>query len=159
MSEPKTVLTVGSFDILHSDHLNLLAECRNLVGKRGRVIVGVNTDAFVEKNKGRMPVVHQKDRYMTLKTNRYVDDVFLNEEPSLMTAVTEFLPTYLAIGSDWAFPRDYMTQIGMSFGDLFEWRVKLVFIPTLERIHSSDYRERLADPTRRERTETFDGQG
>jgi cytidyltransferase-like protein len=51
-----TVLTIGTFDLLHVGHLELLAGCRELAGGSGSVVVAVNRDAFVERYKGRRPV-------------------------------------------------------------------------------------------------------
>ena len=46
---PKAVLTLGTFDLFHEGHVNLLARCRMLAGRNGLVVVALNPDEFVEQ--------------------------------------------------------------------------------------------------------------
>lgn len=138
-----TVLTVGSFDILHGDHIHLLEECRNLAGKKGKVVVGLNSDAFIERMKGRLPTQEYFDRHSVLSSLGVVDEVYFNNSSSLHSMIGEIFPNYLVVGSDWAYPKDYMTQIGMTYADLNAYGCNLVFVSSKERIHSSQYRSNL----------------
>lgn len=47
------VYTCGVWENLHRAHRNLLCYARRLAGPDGKVVVGVNTDFWVEFNKGR----------------------------------------------------------------------------------------------------------
>ena len=96
------VLTMGSFDLLHVGHLELLRACRHMAGQDGRVVVGLNTDAFIHRYKDRAPVQPYAVREEMLRACRYVDIVLANlgEEDSkpLIEAVH---PDEIAIGDDW----------------------------------------------------------
>lgn len=67
----KTVLTYGTFDLIHYGHLNLLKRASKL---GDRLIVGVSTDEFV-KSKGKTPVFNCEKRMEYLSDLRYVDKV------------------------------------------------------------------------------------
>ena len=74
----KIVTTNGVFDILHLGHVKYLEEAKKL----GDVlIVGVNTDASVRKNKGdKRPINYEKSRIQVLAALESVDYVFLFDE-------------------------------------------------------------------------------
>lgn len=55
----RIILTSGCFDLIHGGHLRYL--CR--AGKLGYLVVGINSDAFVRRLKGKTrPVRDEKDR-------------------------------------------------------------------------------------------------
>lgn len=65
----KTVITYGTFDLIHYGHLNLLKRASKL---GDRLIVGVSTDEMCrEKNK--FPVFPLEKRMEYIKDLRYVD--------------------------------------------------------------------------------------
>jgi glycerol-3-phosphate cytidylyltransferase len=64
-----TVLTYGTFDMLHIGHINLLMRARQL---GDRLIVGVSTDEFNEE-KGKRAVMPFLDRCTIIQSLRYVD--------------------------------------------------------------------------------------
>jgi cytidyltransferase-like protein len=47
------VYTGGTFDLFHSGHVNLLMRCKEIAGLEGKVVVGLNSDAFVQRFKGK----------------------------------------------------------------------------------------------------------
>ena len=51
-TESKVVFTNGCFDLLHVGHFKLLTFCRELAGPKGYVIVAIDTDSKVSKDKG-----------------------------------------------------------------------------------------------------------
>lgn len=136
----RTVMTIGSFDILHRDHIALFEECRRIAGKKGHVRVGLNTDAFIESHKGRPPLLDDTNRALILGAIRDIDDWFWNENDCILSHIERFMPDFLVIGSDWH-EKDYMGQIGITFEDLYALSCNLVYVPTLERVHSSSIRE------------------
>lgn len=96
------VLTIGTFDLLHPGHLELLEGCRGMVGPEGRVWVGVNQDEFVARFKGHRPVQPLEHRMEILRALRLVDAVFPNvgdEEAGRL--IDQVNPDVLAIGDDW----------------------------------------------------------
>jgi D-beta-D-heptose 7-phosphate kinase / D-beta-D-heptose 1-phosphate adenosyltransferase len=48
----KIVFTNGCFDVLHVGHFGLLSFCRQLAGNDGRVIVAIDSDEKIKKDKG-----------------------------------------------------------------------------------------------------------
>jgi cytidyltransferase-like protein len=128
------VLTIGTFDLLHPGHLELLAGCRLVAGPDGRVTVGVNRDEFVERYKGHAPAQPLGARVELLRAIRDVDAVLVNvgDEDSgvLIDAVR---PDALAIGDDWLDPghdqRRYLAQLGITLDWLRERSLMVHYIP------------------------------
>lgn len=96
----KVVFTNGCFDILHRGHIEYLTKAKEL----GDVlIVGINTDASVQKLKGpQRPIVNQDDRAFVLASLRFVDYVCLFNEETPYELIKTLLPDVLVKGSDWA---------------------------------------------------------
>lgn len=134
-----TVLTVGSFDLLHPDHLSLFWNCRRIAGDGGQVIVGVNSDRFYEECRGYAPVMDADSRKSLVAELRDVDETFVNDDASLENWIRLHEPDILVLGSDWA-TRDYMSQMGLTWRMLKTHDVALAFVPSPESIHSSDIR-------------------
>lgn len=96
---PTTILTFGTFDVLHLGHLRILERAAAL-GER--LIVGVSSDALNIAKKGRAPVFSEDERMRLVGALRCVDEVFLEESLELKR---EYLVRYradvLAMGDDW----------------------------------------------------------
>ena len=94
-----TVLTFGTFDVLHAGHLRILERAAAL---GDRLVVGVSSDALSLAKKGRTPVFPQDERMRILAALRCVDTVFLEESLELKR---EYLRLHraamLAMGDDW----------------------------------------------------------
>lgn len=137
----KTVLTVGTFDVPHLGHAFLLRQCEAL---GDRVVVGVNSDRFVEAYRGRPPVFSYAERLEMISAMGY--EVRHNDGPGreLIVAVH---PAVLAIGMDWH-PRDYMEQIAMTPEELSRLGIVLAYVPTmpvdtLQKLSATSIKERL----------------
>lgn len=137
----KILLTVGSFDCFHVGHVNLLRRCREMAG---RVVVAVNTDAFIERFKGHPPIINQRERMAVVGACRYVDGVISNIGDEDGGRVIEWVkPDILAIGDDWAPPRDYYAQMGITKDWLVGQGVELRFLGRTEGISTTIIRGRL----------------
>lgn len=136
------ILTVGSFDMLHSEHIELFEWCRKLAGEDGFVVVGVNSDEFVKKTKGRDPVIPVYHRLITVAALADVDDAFINDVDDLRWAITNNYPDLLVVGSDWH-SRDYFAQTGLDWEFLASNGCALVYAPSRGRVHSVDFREKM----------------
>src|SRR3954447_16637422 len=76
----RVVFTNGCFDLLHVGHLRYLAAAREL---GDALVVGVNTDASVQRLKGPgRPLVPELERAELLAALRPVDYVTLFDEPT-----------------------------------------------------------------------------
>lgn len=99
----KVIFTNGCFDILHTGHISLLKECRELAGADGKVIVGLNSDRSVRRLKGETrPVNTQKDRKEMLESLRYVDEVIIFDEETPEKLLSILTPDVLVKGGDYA---------------------------------------------------------
>lgn len=86
----KIVATNGCFDIVHVGHVQNLENAKKL----GDVlVVGVNSDASVQKNKGPLrPIVPAKDRAALLAALRCVDYVFIFGEKTPFAWIRKLKP-------------------------------------------------------------------
>jgi cytidyltransferase-like protein len=87
-----TVLATGGFDPLHSGHIQYLEQARDL---GDRLVVGINSDAWLTRKKGRcfMPA---DERRAILQSLRCVDSVieFDDTDGSARQAIQQVLQTY-----------------------------------------------------------------
>lgn len=94
-----TVITFGTFDILHIGHINILRRARAM---GDRLVVGVSSDELNFAKKGRYPVYPQAERCELVGVVRYVDEVFLEES---LERKREYIECYradvLVMGDDW----------------------------------------------------------
>jgi len=67
----KTVLTYGTYDLLHRGHVLLLERARKL---GDRLIVGLSTDEF-NALKGKRCFYSYEERFLILSSIKYVDEV------------------------------------------------------------------------------------
>ena len=96
----KVVFTNGCFDILHLGHVTYLSWARS---QGDLLIVGVNSDASVKRNKGPLrPIVSESDRAALLLSLRCVDYVCFFDEDTPYNLISEIVPDVLVKGKDWA---------------------------------------------------------
>jgi cytidyltransferase-like protein len=139
------VLTLGTFDLFHTGHVNLLRACRSVAGEHGTVTVGLNTDGFVARYKGRPPVIAYQDRAAVVAACRHVDRVVPNDQASGSAdqVILAVAPDVIVVGSDWH-GRDYLGQLGIDQAFLDECLTRVVFVPYTDGISSTAIRGRLA---------------
>jgi len=91
----KTILVSGAFNPLHFGHLLLLKDA----SKYGKVIVALNSDEWVIKNKGYL-LFDFETRKSLLEECQYVSEVisFDDEEGDVVYALFEARPTYFGNG-------------------------------------------------------------
>jgi glycerol-3-phosphate cytidylyltransferase len=145
------VYTGGSFDLFHVGHIELLAACRALAGPDGRVVVGLNTDAFIEAYKGRPPVQTFGVRAEVLRACRYTDLVVANVGGADSRIAIEVVqPDILAIGDDWLDPehdeRRYHAQLGVTPEWLAERSLRIAYIPRTRGTSTTVLRDYLEEP-------------
>jgi glycerol-3-phosphate cytidylyltransferase len=64
--------TVGSFDMFHIGHLNILEKARS---QCDYLIVGVNSDEAIQESKNKVPIVPCEERSRIISALRLVDEV------------------------------------------------------------------------------------
>lgn len=100
-SEGKTIVfTNGCFDILHRGHVAYLQKAKSL---GDILIVGMNTDASVQKLKGPdRPVNTLEDRAFVLAALKSVDYVIAFDEDTPINLITTLKPDILVKGGDYS---------------------------------------------------------
>ena len=93
-----TVYTVGTFDLLHIGHLDLLEYCKTLGDK---FVVGVASDEVVASYKKNVPVIPLAERMRMLKSLACVDDVVSYDKLEYVTQCKAVDADIFVIGEDW----------------------------------------------------------
>lgn len=95
----RTIITFGTFDVLHVGHTRILQRAARL---GGRLVVGVSSDALNLRKKGRRPVYDERERMEIVSQLRWVDQVFLEESLELKgDYIRRFGADVLVMGDDW----------------------------------------------------------
>jgi glycerol-3-phosphate cytidylyltransferase len=125
-----TVITFGTFDVLHVGHLRILQRARAL---GDRLVVGVSSDALNVAKKGRQPVFSQEERCELVANLVCVDEVFVEESLELKREyIKEYGADVLVMGDDWAGRFDEM-------GDL----CRVVYLPRTPSISTTGLIEHI----------------
>ena len=140
MEKVKKIYTGGTFDLFHRGHVNFLRQCKEI---SNYVVVSLNTDDFIERYKGKPPIMTYDERREVLLSCRYVDEVIPNTDgedskPTILTVQ----PQFLVIGSDWA-KKDYYKQMNFTQKWLDENNIILIYIPYTENISTTLIKEKL----------------
>ena len=95
----RIVFTNGVFDILHPGHLRYLQAARR---HGDLLIVGLNSDASVRRNKGpSRPINPEAERAEVLAALACVDAVSVFDDDTPADIVTRVQPDILVKGADW----------------------------------------------------------
>jgi D-beta-D-heptose 7-phosphate kinase/D-beta-D-heptose 1-phosphate adenosyltransferase len=96
----RVVFTNGVFDLIHPGHVRYLREARSL---GDALIVGVNADQSVRRNKGAgRPVTSEDERAELIAALASVDAVTLFGEDTPAEVIRAIQPDVLVKGADWA---------------------------------------------------------
>lgn len=126
-----TVITFGTFDVLHVGHVRVLNRAAEL---GDRLVVGVSSDALNMSKKGRNPVFSQDERLELISNLKVVDDVFVEESLELKREyVTEHQADVLVMGDDWEGKFDFLNDI-----------CKVVYLPRTPSISTTALIEHIA---------------
>ena len=130
------VITIGSFDVLHTGHIKLLKFCKQL----GNTIVGLNTDDFIIKYKGKPPIMSYSERKATLEELDF--NVVPNDQ--LTGSVKPILKDIdlIVVGSDWAV-KDYVGQIGVDWDWLEKHNIGICYYPRSLDMSTTKIKERI----------------
>jgi len=98
-SGDRVVFTNGVFDLIHPGHLRYLQHARSL---GDLLIVGLNSDASVRRNKGAgRPINPEGERAEVLAALDCVDAVALFDEDTPAEIIRAIQPDILVKGADW----------------------------------------------------------
>ncbi|GAA2111107.1 adenylyltransferase/cytidyltransferase family protein [Microlunatus panaciterrae] len=126
-----TVITFGTFDVLHVGHVRVLNRAAEL---GDRLVVGVSSDALNLAKKGRNPVFSQQERLEIVANLKVVDTVFVEESLELKREyVEQHAADILVMGDDWAGKFDFLNDI-----------CKVVYLPRTPSISTTALIEHIA---------------
>ncbi len=133
----KIVFTNGCFDILHSGHIYLLREAKNL---GDRLLIGLNSNQSVQNLKGPIRPFNPEDtRATVLESLSMVDGVTIFQEDTPYELVKEIIPHVLVKGGD------YSIENVVGANTVRESGGKVVLIPILEGYSTSDLIARIRE--------------
>ncbi|KQQ57116.1 glycerol-3-phosphate cytidylyltransferase [Pseudomonas sp. Leaf127] len=127
----RTVLTYGTFDVLHAGHVRLLARAKAL---GDRLIVGLSTDDF-NTLKHKSSLLDFNNRRIVLEAMRYVDLVFPEGNwDQKLADVRRYHVNVFVMGDDWEGKFDFLKS-----------ECEVVYLPRTENISSTLIRQELQD--------------
>jgi len=104
----KTVITYGTYDLLHVGHINLLRRASEL---GDRLVVGISSDEF-NLLKGKSSIFSFKERKQILEAVRYVDEVFAEDNwEQKRDDIKKYNADVFVMGSDWMGKFDDLADI------------------------------------------------
>lgn len=134
-----TVYTGATFDLFHMNHVKFLKRCAEL----GSVTVSLNTDEFIEKYKGKPPIIPYEERAAVVAGCRYVSAVVPNLGGADSRVAIELVkPDIIVVGSDWA-RRDYYSQMGFDQDWLDERGIAMCYVPYGKGVSTTQIKERM----------------
>ena len=137
------IYTGGMFDLFHSGHVNFLKRCKEIAGKKGKVVVSLNKDSFIEEYKKRPPTCNEQERMAVLLSCKYVDEVIFNiGGADSKISIEQVNPDYIVIGSDWA-RKNYYDQMQFTQDWLDQKNIGLIYIPYTYGISTTVIKGRL----------------
>ena len=95
----KIVFTNGCFDLIHPGHIHLLNTARSF---GDMLIVGLNTDASVQKIKPGRPLQNEQARSLIMASFEVVDAVILFDEETPLNLIKLIEPDVLVKGADYS---------------------------------------------------------
>ena len=106
----RTVITYGTYDLLHQGHIRLLKRARAL---GDYLIVGLSTDEFNWNEKRKKSFFPYEARKEILLALRYVDEVIPEENwEQKKTDVHKYDASVFVIGDDWKGKFDFLKDEG-----------------------------------------------
>jgi len=105
----KTIITFGTYDLLHVGHIRLLSRARDL---GDRLVVGVSSDELNFSKKNKYPEFSQQERMEIISMIKGVDQVFLEESLDLKASYLEkYSADILVMGDDWEGKFDHLSSL------------------------------------------------
>ncbi|MBR0139219.1 MAG: glycerol-3-phosphate cytidylyltransferase [Firmicutes bacterium] len=127
----KRVITYGTFDLLHYGHINLLRRAKEL---GDYLIVGLSTDEFNSREKGKKSYFSYEERKALLEAIRYVDLVIPEESwEQKRSDIRDYRADVFVIGDDWEGKFDFLKEEG----------AEVVYLPRTPEISTSQIKEDL----------------
>lgn len=125
----KTVITYGTFDVLHAGHINLLKRAREL---GDRLIVALSTDQF-NSGKHKSSLLNYENRKSVVESIKYVDMVIPEENwEQKLSDVKKYSVDIFVIGDDWSGHFDFLMN-----------SCKVIYLPRTDGISSTQIKAEI----------------
>lgn len=125
----KTVLTYGTYDLLHVGHINLLRRARAL---GDRLIVGLSTDSF-NAVKGKSCIYSFHERKQILEAVKFVDLVIAEETwEQKAQDIRAHSADVLVMGDDWQGRFDDLRGL-----------CEVIYLPRTETVSTTYFKDRI----------------
>ncbi|EGR0045944.1 glycerol-3-phosphate cytidylyltransferase [Vibrio parahaemolyticus] len=123
-------MTYGTFDLFHVGHIRLLKRLQSLGDK---LVVGLSTDEFNRK-KGKQSFFSYNERSEILRSCKYVDDVFPEENwDQKKDDILKYKANIFAMGDDWKGKFDELNDI-----------CEVVYLPRTKEISTTEIKRKLS---------------
>lgn len=130
-----TVLTYGTFDLLHIGHLNLL---ERLAERGDRLVVGVSSDEF-NSSKGKKSLFNYQERSRLLGALSCVDEVFPEHSwEQKLDDIKHYQANVFGMGSDWQGKFDHLKP-----------HCEVIYLPRTQNVSSTDLKRSLSQLDRK----------
>jgi len=127
----KTVITYGTFDILHVGHINLLRRAREM---GDRLVVGLSTDQF-NQGKHKSSLLTYENRRAVLEAIRWVDEVFPEARwDQKVEDIKKYAADIFVMGHDWEGRFDFLSE-----------HCQVSYLPRTEDISTTEIKQSLLD--------------
>lgn len=127
----KTVITYGTFDILHVGHINLLRRARAM---GDRLVVGLSSDQF-NQSKHKSSLLTYENRRAVLEAIRWVDEVFPETRwDQKIDDIKRCGADIFVMGHDWEGRFDFLSEY-----------CQVSYLPRTEDISTTEIKQSLID--------------
>lgn len=127
----RTVITYGTFDLLHYGHINLLRRAKEL---GDYLVVGLSTDEFNTNQKKKNTYFTYEQRKLLLESVRYVDMVIPEEKwEQKKSDAHKYNVDVFVIGDDWQGKFDFLKDEG----------VEVVYLPRTPEVSTTQIKQDL----------------
>lgn len=128
--------TTGVYDMFHIGHLNILRRAKE---QCDYLIVGVSTDALVENDKHKTPIIPFEERCAIVEAIKYVDLVVPQPDKNKFAAWEKFHFNKMFVGSDWEGTPQWI-EYEKQFSPV---GVEIVYLSHTDGVSSSILREKV----------------
>lgn len=140
--EGKTIVfTNGCFDILHLAHIRLFKFAKS---KGDILVVGINTDKSVKKNKGEgRPIFPLKERVEILSSISYIDYIVPFDSLTPLSLIKVVKPKFIVKGGD------YTVDQVVGNREVERWGGTVLIFPYIENYSTTEIIEKIRDEQER----------
>ncbi len=129
------VFTNGCFDILHPAHIRLFKFAKS---KGDILVVGINTDKSVQRNKGEgRPVFPLKERVEILSSISYIDYIVPFGSLTPLSLIKAVKPNFIVKGGD------YKVELVVGNREVERWGGSVLIFPYIENYSTTEIIEKI----------------